>query len=364
MMTAPNPDLSRKIQLALGRWYEKTQRDLPWRRTRDPYAIWVSEVMLQQTQVQTVVPYYERFLARFPDVSQLARADEQDILKLWEGLGYYARARNLGKAARIVSETMQGHLPSDRKVMKQLPGVGDYIAAAVASIAYGKVCAVVDGNVKRVLARLFQLETPVNQSSGNRQFQQIADRLLDPEKPGRHNQAMMELGATVCRPNEPLCHGCPVNRYCSAHLNMCWDRYPTKQVKPKAPVKDWVAGVVIKQGRLLLTRRPSAGLLAGMWEFPGRQVAHGEDRVSACRNGISATTGLQVGKLMHVVSVRHTYTHFKLKMDLFLCRWQRGSVILDGPAAFEWVPPDQLNRFPLHKAVHKTLQPLLDLLTQ
>jgi A/G-specific adenine glycosylase len=320
--------------------------------------------MLQQTQVQTVVPYYERFLARFPDVRQLAQADEQDVLKLWEGLGYYSRARNLGKAARLVSETMQGHLPADRYVLKKLPGVGDYIAAAVASIAYGIACAVVDGNVKRVLARLFQLKTPVNQSAGNGQFQQIADRLLDSEKPGRHNQAMMELGALVCRPSEPLCHGCPVNHHCSAHINMCWDRYPIKQVKPKAPVKNWVAAVVIKQGRLLLTKRPSTGLLAGMWEFPGREIANGEERVLACRNGISAATGLQVGKLSHVVSVRHAYTHFKLEMDLFVCRWRRGRVILDGPADFKWVLPDQLNDFPLHKAVHKTLQPLRDILAE
>jgi len=344
----------RAIRHALGRWYTRARRDLPWRRTRDPYAVWISEVMLQQTQVKTVIPYYLRFLERFPDIQHLAAADEQSVLKAWEGLGYYSRARNLQRAARIVASSMAGRLPSDRDALKELPGVGDYIAAAVASIAFGRPWAVVDGNVKRVLARLFLVDTPVNLAVGHKQYQALADVLLDRQRPDRHNQAMMELGAVVCLPKSPRCGDCPLRRHCGALSENRQTEFPRKTARTRVPERAWVAGAVIKKGQVLLTQRPAQGLLAGLWEFPGGELLGG-DPSEACRQAIQATTDLQVSTPEHVVTVRHAYTHFKLQMDLFVCRWRGGRIRLNGPVAFKWVPPDRIERLPLHKAVHKAL---------
>jgi len=195
-------------------WYAAHHRILPWRKTRDPYAVWVSEVMLQQTQVGTVIAYYERFMDRFADVAGLARADLQAVLKIWEGLGYYARARNLHRAAAVVCARHGGQVPDTWDQIRALPGVGPYIAAAVLSIAYHRPLAVVDGNVKRILARLFRIDAPVNVSSAAPVFQRKADELLERRQPGAFNQAMMELGAVVCRPRNPDCSHCPVSAHC------------------------------------------------------------------------------------------------------------------------------------------------------
>ncbi|NNK02649.1 MAG: A/G-specific adenine glycosylase [Desulfatitalea sp.] len=335
---------------------------MPWRRTRDPYAVWISEVMLQQTQVKTVVPYYERFMSQFPDLAALAGVEEQAILKAWEGLGYYTRARNLHRAAKIVVQTMGGRLPAERVAFRALPGVGDYIAAAVLSIAFDQPFAVVDGNVKRVLARLFLLNAPVNNTSFHHQFQASADRLLEKRHPGHHNQAMMELGALVCTPRSPHCRHCPVVLCCGAKKADVIGQYPKREPRKATPLKRWAAGVVLKKGRLLLIQRPARGLLAGLWEFPGGEIFPGEDPEKACRQRILRHTGLLVADIGHVTLVRHAYTHFKLSMDLFLCHWKSGRVKLSGPAAFHWVRPDRLDRFPLHKAVHKALPKLLELL--
>ncbi|MEZ4568646.1 MAG: A/G-specific adenine glycosylase, partial [Desulfobacterales bacterium] len=207
------------IRTALTRWYAENLRHLPWRGSADPYHIWVSEVMLQQTQVATVIPYFKRFCQAFPDIRALAAADLQDVLKLWEGLGYYARARNLHKAAKIVTDQYNGRIPDDADGFMALPGVGDYIGAAVLSIAFDRPLAVVDGNVKRVLARLFEIDAPVNVSASYKIFQSCANLLLNAEDPGTFNQAVMELGALVCRPSGPDCRVCPLAGWCGAFKN-------------------------------------------------------------------------------------------------------------------------------------------------
>ncbi|MDA8139160.1 MAG: A/G-specific adenine glycosylase [Desulfobacteraceae bacterium] len=343
------------LRRALAAWYEQVRRDLPWRRTQDPYAIWVSEVMLQQTQVKTVVPYYQRFLECFPTIGHLARVDLQAVLKLWEGLGYYSRARNLHRAARMVVETMGGRVPDQWPAFRSLPGVGDYIAAAVLSIAFGRPYGVVDGNVKRVLARLFTMEIPVNGAGSHKPFQAVADQLLDVESPGQHNQAVMELGAAVCAPRNPLCEGCPLSRFCQAFKAHTVVQYPRRSVRRAVGRQQWAAGVVIRNGRLLLTQRPAAGLLAGLWEFPGGPVQTGAAPDLACNRAIRDMVGLEVHVEGHLVSVRHAYTHFKLQLEIFLCSAPQGRVRLHGPAAFRWVTLAQLDQLPLHKAVHKAL---------
>jgi A/G-specific adenine glycosylase len=213
------PDIAR-LRRRLLSWYDVHRRDLPWRRTREPYRIWVSEVMLQQTQVRTAIPFYRRFLQQFPTPAHLARADEQSVLKCWEGLGYYARARNLHRAAARVAAS-GGRVPDEWDAFRALPGVGNYIAAAVLSIAYGRPHAVVDGNVKRVLARLLALDLPVNAPAALRAFQAEAERLLDRRRPGDYNQALMELGALVCTPRAPDCGGCPQDTQCDRTRCQC-----------------------------------------------------------------------------------------------------------------------------------------------
>jgi A/G-specific adenine glycosylase len=350
------------VRRALGRWYDRARRDLPWRRTDDPYAIWVSEVMLQQTQVNTVVPYYHRFLERFPDVDRLAGARLQSVYKLWEGLGYYARARHLHRAARVVREEMGGRVPCDPRVLRRLPGIGNYIAAAILSIAFGRPFAVVDGNVKRVLARLFLVDAPVNQGAAHGVFQELATLLLDRRDPGRHNQAMMELGALVCVPRRPLCDQCPLADACKAFQGGVTGQYPLRLQRRALARQHWVAGVVVKNGRLLLTRRPAQGLLAGLWEFPCGRLLPGGDPADACVDMIRSCSGLETGRQQYVTTVHHAYTHFKLRMEVYLCRWRHGRVRLNGPAAFRWLRLGETGRLPLHGAVHKALPALEKLL--
>ncbi|RMF05515.1 MAG: A/G-specific adenine glycosylase, partial [Chloroflexi bacterium] len=223
------------IRAELLRWYRRNGRALPWRDETDPYRIWVSEVMLQQTQVATVVPYYHRFLARFPTVEALAAASQEQVLKLWEGLGYYARARNLHRAAREIVEKWSGRLPQSGAQLRTLPGFGEYTAAAVASIAFGEPVAAVDGNVKRVLARLFAVETDVTRNPGARHIGQAAQQLLESRHPGDWNQAVMELGATVCTPTSPRCAGCPLRKWCRARQLGLQSELPRRPPRRKVP---------------------------------------------------------------------------------------------------------------------------------
>lgn len=352
------PSTRAAIRRALGRWYNQNKRILPWRLTSDPYAIWVSEAMLQQTQVKTVIPYYMRFMKQFPTVAALARADGQRVLKAWEGLGYYSRARNLHRAAVMVTRKMNGQIPTEWETIRQLPGIGDYMAAAILSIAYGQPWAVADGNVKRVVARLRCLNTEVNLASGHKVFQRFAQQLLDKKAPGDHNQAMMELGALICTPRNPGCPDCPVARYCQAKKSGVVEHYPKR--RKRSPIKEvpFVSGVVIKNGRILLVQRPENGLLGGLWEFPMVSLHAQDNPVDRLVHHIEASTRLMVTVGEHLSVVRHTYTHFRLHLQVYRCRWRSGRVRLNGPSAFDWVTPGQLKEFPLHGAVHKVLPSL------
>lgn len=343
-------------------WYRQNQRTLPWRATADPYLIWVSEIMLQQTQVATVLPYYDRFCSRFPTVAHLAEASQEEVLKLWEGLGYYARARNMHRAAQMIVDRFSGRVPDDPKAIRQLPGVGDYIAAAVLSIAFGKVFPVIDGNVKRVLARTHLLEAPVNTPASYKQFRVLADRLICTKSPGDFNQAMMELGALVCKPRVPLCSCCPIGDFCLAYRDGKTAAYPKRQQSKAIPERNLVAGIVLRNGRMLITRRASEGLLGGLWEFPGGEIGLGESADEACLRRIEETTGLTVGMPKHLTQVRHTYTHFKAVMDVYVCRNRKGRVRLRGPIDYRWIRFNEIERLPFPGIHHKIFPELREAL--
>ena len=346
------------FQQRLLEWYGRNQRKLPWRETSDSYRIWVSEVMLQQTRVETVIPYYRRFLARFPTVFDLARSREETVLKLWEGLGYYSRARNLHRAAKTVVREFGGTVPSDINAFRSLAGVGEYICAAVLSIAFSKPLAVADGNVKRVLARLKTSRKPVNDSKAHRYFQRAAEKLLAKDRPGDYNQAVMELGALVCIPKNPVCAGCPVSMFCRAFQRGEVRRFPRRAASRKIPTRRIAAAVVRRRGRLLITRRPSSGLLGGLWEFPGGGIEKGETPEQACLRELKEETDITARITGHLITVRHAYTHFRIIMDVFRCEYVSGEVRLNGSTASRWVWPSQLDRYAFPAANRKFIPQL------
>lgn len=348
----------RQIQSQLFLWYKKNQRPLPWRETNDPYCIWVSEVMLQQTQVNTVLPYYRTFLLHFPDVQSLAQADINHVLKVWEGMGYYARARNLHRAAKTVVEKHQGKIPGNRHDFRRLTGVGDYIASAVLSIAFHKPHAVVDGNVKRVLARLLQIDAPVNKFASYKIFKEASDTLLDLKQPGMFNQALMELGALICKPKNPNCEICPLQRFCHAYQFQTIDNYPKRIKNPPRPEYHIAVGVVFKNSHVLITRRKLDGLLGGLWEFPGGKVKKGESAETACIREIQEEVNISVQVTSFLTRIKHAYTHFKIHADVFCCKYLAGNVQLNGPIDYLWIKLQDIDRYPLPKANHKFI-PLL-----
>ena len=345
---------------ALLMWFKEYQREMPWRNTDDPYRIWVSEVMLQQTQVKKVVDYYERFIERFPSVRDLADAPLQDVLKVWEGLGYYARARNLHKAAQVIVNELDGEVPRDYATFRKLPGVGDYSAAAVQSIAFNAPYAAVDGNIKRVLARLFLMDAPVNDAKSGKLFQQKADELLDRNVPGLFNQAVMELGAMVCRPQSPTCLVCPVSMFCDAFHTMRQDEFPKRHETKPTPEHYLAVGVIYNSaGEVLITQRQLDGLLGGLWEFPGGKIAEGETAEVACVRNIAEVVNLSVKNMRYLTRVRHAFTHFKIVVDVFQCDYQAGEVVLNGPRDAKWIAVAALQDYPLPRATHKFLDELV-----
>jgi A/G-specific adenine glycosylase len=334
-------------------WFAEHERDLPWRRTRDPYRIWVSEVMLQQTQVSTVIPYFLRFVAKFPDVCALSGATLEDVLKIWENLGYYGRARNLHRAAQKIMEDFGGIFPREHAVLRSLPGVGEYIAAAVASIAYGEPRAVVDGNVRRVLARLFLIDGPSGGAPAARVFRERAQEILDRSNPGEFNQAMMELGALVCTPRSPSCGECPVASHCGAFAASLQTAYPARIKRPRTPQYRIAVGVVRKDERFLITRRKESGLLGGLWELPGGKIEPGETPGAACIREIAEEVNLSVEVKDFVARISHAYSHFRVVADVFECEYKTGEVILNGPIDHRWILLEEADAYPFPALNHK-----------
>lgn len=334
------------IRSRLLAWYAHNRRDLPWRNESDPYRIWVAEVMLQQTQVATVIPYYGRFLARFPDLAALAAASLTETLKAWEGLGYYARARNLHKAAAEITAQHGGQLPTTYAELRRLPGFGDYTAGAVASIAFGRAVPAVDGNARRVLARLFAIEEDIRRSGTMRRLRQLAAKLVDPDRPGDWNQALIELGALVCRPHTPQCPLCPLAELCRARLQGREHTLPHKSPAKKLPHYDVTAAVIRRGERMLIAQRPPEGMLGGLWEFPGGKQEAGESLAQCLRREIREELGIEIEVGPPLTTIRHSYTHFKITLHAFYCRLLRGEPQPLEVADWRWVCLEELDAFP------------------
>lgn len=356
MLTKANLKKFRKYLL---QWYQEMQRDLPWRKSDDPYAIWVSEVMLQQTQTRKVLEYYHRFLKRFPNLKTLARAELGEVLKAWEGLGYYARARNLHKAAREIVERHNSQIPSDYEALRRIRGIGPYTAAAVASIVFAQPKAVVDGNVIRVISRLFLIQRNPQEKAAKESISAKAELLLDHAAPGDFNQAMMELGATICTPRRPKCMLCPVSEYCEAYQKLDNPaRLPVKPPPKELPHYNIGTGLIWDEGYLFIDRRAENGLLGGLWEFPGGKIEAGETPQEAVKREIREETSLEVEVGDFFMQVQHAYSHFKITLHVYHCLYRGGEARLTAGTDWRWVKPEELKYYAFASANKKIIQKL------
>ena len=361
---APRP---RSLSDRLLVWFDEEARDLPWRRTRDPYAILVSEIMLQQTRVETVIPYYERFLRTYPTVAALARASIDDVLKLWEGLGYYRRAHNLHGAARVIVALHGGRVPEDRASLRALPGIGPYTAAAVASIAFGGDEPVLDGNVIRVVSRLFRVEGDAARAATRRVLEERARSLVPAGRSGAFNEALMDLGARVCLARAPRCADCPVAGDCAARRDGDPTRFPERAARRPVPHRDVVAGVIWERAagsgrrgrKLLLAQREAGDMLGGLWEFPGGTVEAGETLEGALARELREELGIKVDSFEPLVTVEHAYTHFRMSLHVFHCRHAGGRPRAIACADFAWILPREIERYALSTADRRVARALL-----
>ncbi len=347
-MTSPVPSAIASLLLA---WYAQESRTLPWRDAPTPYAVWVSEIMLQQTRVESVRPYFRRWMERFPTIAHLAEASQEAVLSTWEGLGYYARARNLHRAARLVMERHGGRLPDDFRALRELPGIGAYTAAAIASIAFGHDVVAMDANLRRVFARLFDVETPLGQAETEKRLRSLAETHLPAGRAGDYNQALMDLGALVCTPKSPRCETCPLRGLCLAQANGTQTQRPTRKAKNRIPHYDVSAAVIRRNGHILLARRPENGMLGGLWEFPGGKVQPGETWQAALQREIREELAVEITVGPRVGTYRHAFTHFRITLQAYECRLRPDSPPLQAleHSALAWVTPAEFEAYPMGK---------------
>ncbi len=337
------------VAQALLSWYAENARDLPWRRQRDPYAVWVSEVMLQQTRAETVVPYYLRWMDRFPTMEDLAEASRDEVLGMWEGLGYYRRAHNLHQAAQILVDEHDGELPDKVDELRDLPGIGPYTAAAIAAIAFNRDVIAIDGNLRRVLSRLIDLTIDPRSPGGDRRLRSWALRECPSGQSSIFNQALMDLGATVCIPRTPNCDACPLVRFCLAFRRGVQDTRPVRSPRKQIPHITVTAAVLRDRGRVLIARRPEGVLLGGLWEFPGGRLEPQETLEACLRREIGEELGIEIEVGAKLGAFDHAYTHFRVTVHAFECMQIGGEPQALEHTEIRWVSPERLGEYPMGK---------------
>lgn len=355
-----SPVIAQQITTRLLDWYRNTHRRLPWRQTQTPYHIWVSEVMLQQTQVSTVISYYGRFLRAFPTVCDLAAADLDEVLALWQGLGYYARARNLYRAAQIVCADWEGQLPRDHDSLLALPGIGEYTAGAIESIAYNQPVLALDANQRRVLCRLYDYAKDPTRAAGKRALQTFGRQLLSAEAPGTFNQAVMELGATICTSGTPKCQECPLRHFCRARHRSVQALRPLRSSKKRRPHKQYAYAYCqhsAEPDTVLIVRRPPSGLLGGLWELPGGEVA-GKDPAKELRALLFESLGIDCVIRAKLASVRHGYSHFSLTATVYACQIEKTLTLQSNWDDHHWLRSDEQEAYGLSGVTCKILDAL------
>lgn len=323
------------------RWYAVRRRSLPWRERPQPYAVWVAEIMAQQTRLESMLPYYRRWMRRFPSLRSLAKSREQEVLALWEGLGYYSRARNLRRAAQIVVRDQGGRLPRAVDQLRALPGIGRYTAGAIASLAFGADEPAVDGNAIRVLARVFDVDEVANSTTAQKRFWALARQHLPRGRAAEYNQALMDLGASLCAPRNPQCDSCPVRAECLVRQRGTQWMRPVKAAAKPLPVQDYVSVAIQRNGKFLVRRRPDKGLLAGMWEFPNLPVRSKPALAAQFRKQL----GLSIAVRSRLGVFEHAYSHFSVQCVAYVAEANDGNNAL--PKPYRWVTARQLTRLPM-----------------
>ena len=324
---------------------------MPWRGETDVYKIWLSEVMLQQTQVKTVKPYYKRWLNKLPNTQSVADASEDEVLKLWEGLGYYARVRNFKSACEWIQKENKGKMPASSDAFRKLKGVGDYIHAAVRSIAFNEVVPVIDGNVKRVVARLIELDSPSSKSLHI--IKQFLTNVICQKAPGDFNQAIMDLGSTICKPRNPKCSDCNISNFCKSYENNTVDNYPVSEKKRTIPHHKIAVGLIWKENKILISKRHSNVMLGGLWEFPGGKIKESESAKNCVQREIKEELGVHVSVLEKINTVKHAYTHFTIELTAYHCQYESGEPATLDCADFKWIKTNEIASLPFPKANHK-----------
>ena len=345
--------LLKKPNLAplLLKWYDKHDRPFPWRETNDPYKIWLSEIMLQQTQVKTVIPYYNRWISRYPNIKSVADADIDSLLKNWEGLGYYARVRNFHNASKVVIKQYPGSVPDNRKMLLSLPGIGEYIAGAIMSIAFNKPIAAVDANALRVFSRLYTIDGTLRVRT--KEVSNILSDLICHHRPGDFNQAIMDLGREVCKPKNPSCSICPLEQYCYAAVNNVVDKYPPVPAPRKKPHYNVATGIIWNKNKILISKRRDSGLLGGLWEFPGGKIKDGETPKQCVIREVSEELGICIRPRGLLKQISHAYSHFSITLDAYNCDYIDGVPRAIACADWRWISPEQIVDLPFPKANHK-----------
>ncbi|MFO8040231.1 MAG: A/G-specific adenine glycosylase [Sodalinema sp.] len=352
-----SPSQRQQLRRSLLEWYGQQGRSLPWRDQPTPYRVWISEVMLQQTQVKTVLPYFEQWMHQFRDIPSLAQADLQTVLKAWEGLGYYARARNLHRSAQQICDRHQGEFPKTYDEVLALPGIGRSTAGGILSAAFGQAYPLLDGNVKRVLARLIALPVPPAKALG--QLWDLSAEILDDQHPRDFNQAIMDLGATCCTPKNPTCLLCPWRPFCQAYQTHQQQQLPMTESRSPLPHKQiGVAVIWNDRQQILIDRRPDEGLLGGLWEFPGGKLEAGESYQDCVRREIREELAIDVEVGDHLMTVTHAYSHFKVSLHVYHCRHVAGDPQPLESQEIRWVTLDELDQFPFPKANSKIIAAL------
>lgn len=357
-----DPSTLIRLREQLRHWYHQQGRSLPWRQTRDPYAIWVSEVMLQQTQVTTVLPYYQRWLEALPTLADLAAAPRSQVLKLWEGLGYYRRALHLHRAAQQLVSEAEGQVPRTLTEILVLPGIGRTTAGGILSAAFDLPLPILDGNVKRVLARLVALQQPPARALN--QLWDLSEQLLDREHPRDFNQALMDLGATICRRRSPRCQDCPWQQDCRAYNQGQQEILPMQQLGPTRPHQLIAVAAVFKGDHLLIDQRPESSMLGGLWEFPGGKIEAGETPAECVVREVKEEIGIEVVAEEELATIDHAYSHFTITLIAYICRYVGGEARPLQCADVRWIRPEQLKDYAFPMANQKLFPHLESWLAQ
>jgi A/G-specific adenine glycosylase len=355
--------LTKKVHTAIRTdlipWFLSNKRSMPWRNNRTPYRVWISELMLQQTRVDQVIPYYHRFMKRFPSLKSLAEASQEDVLKMWEGLGYYSRARNLHKTAQLIRTEHKGRFPRTAEEIQKLPGIGSYTTAAIGSLAFNLDLAVLDGNVIRVLSRLFAYTKDCGTTLAKKELQQCADDLLVHGDAGNFNEAMMELGATLCLPKNPQCETCPLHKICRGTKTGAPTDFPVKAAKKKVPhIVVGAAVITNKKGEILIAQRRAEDMLGGLWEFPGGKQEKNETIQECIARELKEELGINTKIGDFLVIVKHAYSHFTMEMHTYFATIKSGRPRIIECQNFQWVQPTNLRKVPYSKADLKIIEAL------